>query len=161
MFLKWKHRGKIKGHGCADGRKQSAYITCEDAASPTVATESVFLTAIINALEGHDVAVVDVPGAFMQADMDELVHVRFTGKMVDQLLEIDSQMYGPCVVMEGKEKVMYVELLKALYGTVRAARLLWEKLTAKLREWGFTPNPYDPCVMNKVSNSRLPGMWMI
>jgi hypothetical protein len=50
--------------------------------------------------------------------MDELVHVRFTGKMVDLLLEIDQKMYGPCVVKEGKETVMYVELLKALYGTV-------------------------------------------
>ena len=97
---------------------------------------------------------IDVPGAFMQADMDELVHVRFTGKMVDQLLEIDREMYGPCVVQEGKEKVMYVELLKALYGTVRAARLFWEKLSGKLLEWGFTPNPYDSCVMNKIGDSK-------
>jgi hypothetical protein len=58
---------------------------------------------VIDALEGRDVAVIDVPGAFMQADMDELVHVRFTGKMVDLLLEIGRNMYGPCVVKEGKE----------------------------------------------------------
>jgi hypothetical protein len=145
MFLKRKRCGKVKARGCADGRKQRAYIAREDAASPTVATESIFLTCVIDALEGRDVAVIDVPGAFMQADMDELVHVRFTGKMVDQLLEIDHEMYGPCVVQEGNEKVMgYVELLKALYGTVRAARLFWEKLSGKLLEWGFTPNPYDP-----------------
>jgi hypothetical protein len=113
-------------------------------------------------LEGRDVAVLDVPGAFMQANMDELVHVRFTGKMVDQLLEIDPQMYGPCVVMEGKEKVMYVELLKALYGTVHVVRLFWEKLTAKLKQWGFTPNPYDPCVMNKVvEGKQLTVAWHV
>jgi hypothetical protein len=41
--------------------------------------------------------------------------------MVDLLMEINLIMYGPCVVKEGKETVMYVELLKALYGTVRAA----------------------------------------
>ena len=57
----------------------------------------------------------------MQADMDETVHVRFTGKMVDLLLEIDPEMYGPYVVFEGNERVMYVELLKALYGTICAA----------------------------------------
>ena len=62
----------------------------------------------------------------MQADMDELVHVRFTGKMVDLLLEIDPEMYGPCVVIEKGEKVIYIELLKARYGTLRAARLFWE-----------------------------------
>ena len=61
---------------------------------------------MIDALEGRDIAVVDVPGEFMQADMDELVHVCFTGKMVDLLLEIDKHMYGPCVVKEGKETVM-------------------------------------------------------
>jgi hypothetical protein len=127
-----------------------------------VATESIFLTAVINALEGRDVAIIDVPGAFMQADMDELVHVRFTGKMVDLLIEIDAEMYQPCVVMEGKERVMYVELLKALYGTVRAARLFWEKLSGKLLEWGFVPNPYDPCVMNKiVEGKQLTVAWHV
>ena len=35
----------------------------------------------------------DVPGAFMQADQDDLVHVWFTGAMVDKLLEIDEEMY--------------------------------------------------------------------
>jgi hypothetical protein len=162
MFLKRKRCGKIKGRGCADGRKQRAYITREDAASPTVATESVFLTTVIDALEGRDVAVLDVPGAFMQADMDELVHVRFTGKMVDLLMEIDQKMYGPCVVKEGKETVMYVELLKVLYGTVQAAQLFWEKLTGKLLEWGFTANPYDPCVMNKVvKGTQLTVAWHV
>ena len=73
-----KHRnrcGKIKGWGCADGRKQRAYTAKEDAASPTVATEAIFLTAVINTIKGQEVAVFDVPRAFMQVDMDELVHI--------------------------------------------------------------------------------------
>jgi hypothetical protein len=49
---------------------------------------------------------------------------------------------------------MYVELLKALYGTLRASRLFWEKLTGKLLEWGFVPNPYDACVVNKTINGK-------
>jgi hypothetical protein len=128
MFLKRNRCGKIKVRGCADGRKQRAYTAREDAGSPTVATESLFLTMVINALEGRDVAILDVPGAFMQADMDELVHVCFTGKMVDLLMEINQNMYGPCIVKEGKETVMYVELLKALYSTaVQATRLFGRK----------------------------------
>ena len=59
-------------------------------------------------------------------------------------------MYGPCVTTEGRQQVMYVELLKALYGTLRAARLFWEKFSGKLLEWGFTVNPYDSCVANKM-----------
>jgi hypothetical protein len=162
MFLKQKRCGKIKGCGCAYARKQRAYTAREDAASPAVVTESVFLTAVINTLRGQDVAVLDVPGAFMQADMDELLHVHFTGKMVDLFLETDQNMYGPCVVKEGKETVMYVELLKTLYGTVQATGLFWEKLTGKLLEWGFTANPYDPCVMTKiVEGTQLTVAWHI
>ena len=76
--------------------------------------EAVFLTAVIDAWENRKVAVLDVPGAFMQVDMDELVHVWFQGEMVDNLLEIDHDLYASYVSMENREKVMYVELLKAL-----------------------------------------------
>ena len=89
MFLKKKRSGTVKGRGCADGRKQRAYITKEESTSPTISTEAVFLMAVVDAWENRKVAVLDVPGAFMQVDMDELVHVRFEGEMVDKLLEID------------------------------------------------------------------------
>jgi hypothetical protein len=143
MFLKRKRCGTVKGRGCADGRKQRSYIAKEDASSPAVATESVFLMALIDAEERPEVAVVDIPGAFMQADMDEETFVRIHGKMAELLLEIDPEMYKPCVIYEGKEKVIYVKLLKALYGTLRAARLFWEKLSRQLMDWGFEINPYD------------------
>lgn len=162
MFLKRKRCGKIKGRGCADGRKQRPFVLREDAAAPTVATEAVFLTAVIDAYEGREVAIVDIPGAFMQVDMDTLVHMILTGPIVEILLDIDKEMYAPCVTLEKGRKVMYVELLKALYGTIRAARLFWEKLSRKLLEWGFEPNPYDSCVMNKmVGNKQLTVAWHV
>ena len=126
MFLKKKWCGKIKGWGCADGCKQWAYITKEESTSPTISTEAVFLTAMVDTWENRKVAVLDVPGAFMQVDMDELVHVQFSGEMVDKLLEIDHELYSGYMTIEHGEKVMYVELLKTLYGTLRAAWLFWE-----------------------------------
>ena len=161
MFLKRKRCGKIKGRGCADGRKQRAYIAKEDSSALTVRTEAVFLTAVIDALENRDVAVLDVPGTFMQADIDELVHVRFTGEMVRMLLQIDEQMYREYVVIERGEQVMYMELLKALYGTLRAAQLFWQKLSKQLIDvWGFVPNKYDDCVVNKTINgSQMTVVW--
>ena len=86
MFLKRKRCGKIKGRGCADGRKQRAYIEKEDSASPTVATDSVFITAVIDALERRVVAVADIPGAFMHSDMDPGVYMQLTGLMAELLL---------------------------------------------------------------------------
>lgn len=125
MFLKRRRCGKIKGRACADGRKQRPYVLRKEATSPTVA---VFLAAVIDAFEGREAAIVDLPGAFTQVEMDELVHMRLTGPMVNILVDINHEMYGPCVTAENGHQVMYVELLKALYGTISVARLFWEKL---------------------------------
>ena len=68
---------------------------------------------------------------------------------MEKLLKIDNEMYAPYVTWEGKQKVMYVKLLKALYGTIKAATLFWQELTTHLVEnLGFTINPYDSCVAN-------------
>jgi hypothetical protein len=45
MFLKEKRCGTIKGHGCADGRKQRDYMTKQETSAPTVATEALFSPA--------------------------------------------------------------------------------------------------------------------
>jgi hypothetical protein len=71
LFLKMKRDGTIKGRTVAGGNKQRHYIHKEDATSPTVATESVLLTAIIDAFEQRDVAVVDIPNAFIQTRIDK------------------------------------------------------------------------------------------
>eukprot|EP00957_Ditylum_brightwellii_P006759 512930-Ditylum_brightwellii.AAC.1 len=73
MFLKEKRCGRIKGRTCADGRKQRATSNKEDAASPTVAHESVMLTSVIDTMENRDVGTTDIPGAYLNADMDETV----------------------------------------------------------------------------------------
>jgi hypothetical protein len=51
MFLKQKRDGNIKGRTVAGGNKQRYCISKEDASLPTVATESVLLSCIIDADE--------------------------------------------------------------------------------------------------------------
>jgi hypothetical protein len=70
MFLKQKRDGKIKGRTVAGGNKQRDYSSKEDASSPTVATESVLYSCIIDAEEERDVAVVDIPNAFVQTRVE-------------------------------------------------------------------------------------------
>jgi len=41
--------------------------------------------------------------------------------------------------------MLYVQLKKALYGTLQAALLFWKLLSKTLVEWGFKLNEYDPC----------------
>ena len=46
IFIKEKWDGTVKGRACVDGSPQRKTIPKESAASPTVATESVFLTCL-------------------------------------------------------------------------------------------------------------------
>ena len=154
MFLKKKRCGRIKGRGCADGRKQRAYTDKADASAPTVSIESVLLSSVIDAKEGRDIAIIDIPGAFMQADMEDMVHMKLEGKMAELLVRLDPKLYREYVQIEKGKSVLYVELKKALYGTLKAALLFWRKLTAQLKEWGFKINPYDWCVANKTINGK-------
>ena len=62
-----------------------------------------FLTTIIDALENRNVTVLDVPGAFMQAEIDELVHVQLTDAIFSMLLQIDYEMYKDYVMIERGE----------------------------------------------------------
>ena len=59
MFMKEKRNGTVEGRGCADGQKRREGTESIETTSPTVATESVLLTAVIDALEERDVACVE------------------------------------------------------------------------------------------------------
>jgi hypothetical protein len=75
--------------------------------------------------------------------------IKITGVLIDMLVDINPKLYGPAVVLESRKKVLYVEVLKAIYGMLKAA-LLWYKTFRKdLEDIGFIFNPYDPCMANK------------
>ena len=65
MFLKENKNGDIKGITVAGGNKQRDFISKEDSRSPTVSTEAVLLSCIIDAEEERDVAVINIPNAFI------------------------------------------------------------------------------------------------
>ena len=70
------------------GDRQQDYITNEDVCSPTVSSEAVILTCVIEAQEDRDVGVVDIPNTFAQTvvseeDKEHCVIVSIQGKLVD------------------------------------------------------------------------------
>jgi hypothetical protein len=163
MFLKEKRSGTVKGRGCANGWLQRDYLTKEDTSAPTVSTEALFLTSAVDAHEGRKVISVDVPGAFMQCDIDELIHVKLEGVMAKMMVRIDPDKYGPYLTEENGVPVLYMRLLKALYGTLQAALLFWEDLSGFLiDELGFEVNPYDLCVVNKmIDGKQCTAIWHV
>ena len=74
----------------AGDNKQRGTIEKEDAASPTAALESVLLTSTIDATEERDVAVIDIPNAFIQTrikdDKDKVV-LLLRVKLADLLIK--------------------------------------------------------------------------
>jgi hypothetical protein len=109
---------------------------------------------VIDAKERRHVMTCDVPGAFMQVDVDEVVHVKLEGPLAELLTKVDPKLYSKFLTKEKGKTVMYVQLQKALYGTLSAAMLFWKDLSGHLRSEGFKPNPYDSCVMNKMVNGK-------
>ncbi|KAG7352856.1 reverse transcriptase RNA-dependent DNA polymerase [Nitzschia inconspicua] len=154
MFLKEKRCGTIKGRGCADGRKQRLYKSKEETSSPALSIEALLLSCVIDAYERRCVLTCDIPGAFMQADMDELLHLKLDGTILEILLRMEPS-YHQFVTYENGKKVLYAQLDKALYGAVQSALLFWKKLSAFVVEkLGFEINPYDACVANKIINGK-------
>jgi hypothetical protein len=155
MFLKEKWDGTITGRACADGRKQREGSNKYDATSPTVSLEAVLITSTIDAFEGRDVAIVDVPGAFLTDDMYEEVLMCLRGKIAEIMVKTAPELYRKYVYIGPDNKpVLYVKLMKALYGCLRSALLFYQKLLGDLEKNGFTLNLYDPCVANKMVNGK-------
>jgi hypothetical protein len=89
MFIKEKRDGQVKRITMAGGNKERDCISKEDASSPTVATESVLISCIIDAEEGRDVAVVDIPNEFIKMRVEnekDMVFIKIRGVMVDILV---------------------------------------------------------------------------
>ena len=87
MFLKLKRdEVTIKGRGCADRRKHQDWISKEDTSSPTVFTEGLILSCMIDVMEAREVATTDIPGAFLQNDYDKGdIHIKLGGSMITLL----------------------------------------------------------------------------
>jgi hypothetical protein len=139
---------------CINGAPQRAYISKEEAASPTVSTESTFITASIAAHEHRKVRCYDIPSAFVNTDVDEDVLMVLKGDLADMMVQIAPQVYRKYVMVDKKgTPILYVKLQKALYGLMRASLLFYRKLRKELEDYGFEINPYNPCVANKMTTS--------
>jgi hypothetical protein len=73
LFLKKNQTGTIKGWACINGMPQRPYIAKEDAALPTVSSESTFIIIIVSnaAKEKRMVRCYNVPSTFMNTDVDK------------------------------------------------------------------------------------------
>lgn len=72
--------------------------------SHTVSTEALMATLVVDAMEKQDIAIFDVPGAFLQTEMPEGKHVILTiqDAFVDILCEVNPEYSQHVRVVKGK-----------------------------------------------------------
>ena len=115
----------------------------------------------MDAKEARNIATLDIPGAFMRADMDEIVHVRLEGAMAELLVK-DPQLYCKYIINAYGKPVLYLELLNAVYGMLQAALLFWRKLSATLIAWSFEINLCDWCIATKmIDRKQCTILWYV
>ena len=71
IFVEKKRDCILRAQTKAGGNKQRGYILKEDASSPTVSNEAVMLVCVIHADKNRDVAIFDIPNAFVQTVVED------------------------------------------------------------------------------------------
>ena len=158
-LIKEKFGGILKGRTCANGSKQRKYLKQDESvASPTAALESLIVTSLIDTYEGRDVGTFDIPGAFLQAKLapkpnNERVLMKLVGQFVDIMCNVNPE-HIKNVIDENGKKVLYMEVLQAIYGCIESALRWYELFSETLVKEGWEINPYDKCVANKIINGK-------
>ena len=112
----------------------------------------------MDAMYDQAVITVDIPGVFLQGDWPQNEHpayIIFEGLMVDMICEIDPSCFDK--VQWNKQrtrKFLYARLVKAVYRTVQAAIIFYNKLSKHLINHGFEMSNYNFCTFNKMVNGK-------
>jgi hypothetical protein len=140
LFTLWKARLVDGGH-MTDPERYDPH----EKTSPTTSLEVVMLLLAIAATKKHQVESFDVPGAYLNANLERgrFHKMRISKRIAQLLVEVDPQA-SQFVQPDG---TILVEIQKSLYGLPEAAKLWYEYLSGALRDGGYRQCPaYDPCL---------------
>ena len=83
----------------------------QESTSPTVSTESVFLTAVIDAHERRNVGCYDIPGAFLHADSDENITMVLKGRLAELMVQVAPNLYRKYISVDKRNTpILYVKI---------------------------------------------------
>jgi len=154
MFLKEKFNSegtfeKLKARLVAHGNQQRMSPD-EKTSSPTVDILSVMLVVAVAAHEARRVTVIDIGGAYLEAEMTgEAIYMRLDRLNAELLRQIDPT----SVPFETDSGDLIVKLDRALYGCVQASRIWYNKLSSVLESCGYKKSAVDQCIFVKGSIS--------
>jgi hypothetical protein len=144
MNIVEKSDGRVCARTCADSSKKCLEPSYkkEDGASPMVATDSILISATIDAHKGCNIATIDIPGAFMNAYNDKDTIMLLKRRLAKLMVQVDPHLYCKYIIHNKKNwPLLYVKLTKAIYGLLKSALVFTESLL-------MTSSPTQPHLLS-------------
>lgn len=102
-----------------------------------------------------DVAVMDLPGAFLHIDCDNNIIMTFVGILAELMVLASPKMYRKYVLVNSQgEPVQFVSLQKTLYGMLKLVFLFYKNLLTHLVANRITITPNDSFVVTKIIQGK-------
>ena len=79
--------------------------------------------------------------------------MKLEGDFVDVMVKVNPE-HTKNVVYDLGKKVLYMEILQAIYGCIESLLRWYELYSETLMKEVFKINPYDRCVANKIINGK-------
>lgn len=133
-------------------KKKSNFDHSEDINSPTIAFYTLCQLLATAAKEGLDITTIDFVQAFLHAKQDKPQYAKVDKYVTAMLVSLYPEKFLEYVQSDGS---MYIELLKAIYGQVQAARLFNKHLVDQLNKMGFDLNSIDRGLFMKIQDDGL------
>ena len=118
---------------------------------------------VIDAYEQRDVAIFDVPETYQRAKFPDhkTVLMRLRNEFVDIMCDVNPE-YKQHIRTIKEKKVLYLQVVRALYGSIESALLWYNLFSTTLSNFGFKINTYNRCVANKIENGKqLTIVWYV
>jgi len=102
------------------GRPHRIYTNKEDTSSPTASIEAMMLSCAKDTKENKYVVVSAIPGAFLNADMEDNVHMLLEGTVAEMIIKLEPTIYRKHIwYNKHGEAMLYVPLKKHYTGRYR------------------------------------------
>jgi hypothetical protein len=139
---------EFKARIIARGDRQSVEDYAE-LSTHTVNTESVMLILAIAGFERRKLCVMDVKGAYLNANMqtpnDRGLYVKINADLAEVFVAVKPEWNS----MRNSDGTLFFRVDRAIYGCKQSSFLWQVKLTGVLIGMGFAISPYDNCVAVK------------
>jgi hypothetical protein len=108
MNIVEKQDGRVRAHACANGSKEQRQpgYKKEDGASSTVATNSIMITATINAHKQCNIATIDIPGAFLNAYNNKETFMLLKGHLAELMVQVDPNLYQKYIIYDKNNQAL-------------------------------------------------------